>query len=69
MMQRMSDVSPIIQVLKDEMERRELSVQQLAKLAGLSYVNLYAVFAGESSPKLKTIEKLAKVLKIRVMAA
>lgn len=62
-------VSPIVQSIKDEMDRQDFSVQQLARKADVSFSNLYDIFNGEVSPTLETIEKLSKVLKLKVTAA
>lgn len=50
------------------MERRELSVVELADKAEISMSNLYGILRGDVSPTLDTTNKLAKVLKLTVTA-
>ncbi len=62
-------LSPVLKALKDEMEQRELSIQQLATLADVSFSNLYDIFRGDKNPTIETIEKVARALKMKVTAA
>lgn len=63
----MAKVSTVVQAIKNEMERRELTAFDVSKLAGVSHVNLYAILRGEViSPGLAVLEKVARVLKLRV---
>lgn len=64
----MEQLPSVIKTIKSEMERQELSVQALAEKAGVSFVNLYAIFNGETSPTIATTEKLMRALNMRLLA-
>ena len=65
----MDKLSPTVKALKAEMERREINALELSKLADVAYGNLYAIFRGEITPTIETIEKLARALKMKVTVA
>jgi transcriptional regulator with XRE-family HTH domain len=46
--------------------KRGLSLRQLAKLAGVSFVTLYRIEAGKLSPTVAMLEKLAEALNINI---
>ena len=52
----------IIKQLSDEMEHQELSQREVARRSHLHFNTLNKVLGGKVSPKLVTIEKIAKVL-------
>ena len=52
--------------LREWREKRDLSLRQLAKRAGVSFVTLYRIEAGRISPTVAMLEKLAEALEISV---
>ncbi len=50
--------------LKEWRERRGLSLRKLATLAGVHYVSLVRIEAGRLDPRLSTLLKLCKALRI-----
>ena len=47
--------------LKEEMERRGMSVHQLAEMSGISPVTLYKIVKGGRSPSFATVKKIAEI--------
>ena len=52
--------------LREWRTKRDLSLRQLAKRAGVSFVTLYRIEAGRISPTVAMLEKLAEALDISV---
>ena len=52
--------------LKIERIKQNLSQEKLAVMAGISIVAYGAIENGRSSPKIETLDKLAKALKIEL---
>src|SRR5208337_4715304 len=48
--------------LNEELERKNLTVRDLAELTGIPASTLYKVTAGERDPRLSTIKKIVSVL-------
>ena len=48
--------------LNEELERKNLSVKDLAELTGIPVSTLYKVTVGERDPRLSTIKKIVSVL-------
>ena len=48
--------------LNEELERKNLSVKDLAELTGIPASTLYKVTVGERDPRLSTIKKIVSVL-------
>jgi predicted transcriptional regulator len=48
--------------LNEELERKNLTVKDLAELTGIPVSTLYKVTAGERDPRLSTIKKIVSVL-------
>ena len=47
-------------------QSHNLSLRELGKLAGMSYVALARIEAGHNDPRLSTLQKLARALKVTV---
>jgi transcriptional regulator with XRE-family HTH domain len=47
-------------------ERRGLSLRKLAKVAGVHFVSLARLEAGAFDPRLSTLRKLAKALRVSI---
>ncbi len=62
-------LSPVVQALKDEMERQNLNAVELAGRCDVAQATIYEVMRGDVKPNLETVEKLAKALKMKVTAA
>jgi transcriptional regulator with XRE-family HTH domain len=62
----MSELSPVMKAIKREIERRDLSVQELAYSAGIAFSTLYRNLNGEREPTLTTVEALLAVLKLKL---
>ena len=52
--------------LKAFRERRGLSLRKLAKASGVHYVSLARLEAGQFDPRLSTLRKLAKALRVSI---
>jgi DNA-binding phage protein len=63
----MEQLSPIVKTIKAEMERQEVSVQQLAIHVGISASTLYRTFNGEFTPNLETVENLLAALGLKIV--
>ena len=48
--------------LNEELERKNLSVKELAELTGIPVSTLYKVTVGERDPRLSTVRKIVSVL-------
>lgn len=69
MMHGMSQtISPIVQAIKDEMKRKDLNAVGLAALSGLSVSNVYSILDGTGNPTLESLEKLAKAMRLKLIA-
>ena len=65
----MSTNNPVVQTIKREMERKDLNGVDLAALSGVSVSNVYAVLSGENSnPTWEVLDKLARAVKLKVVA-
>lgn len=53
-------------LLKQWRDRRGLSLRQLGERAGVSYVTVFNIEAGNLDPRLSTLERLARALGIGV---
>lgn len=62
----MDNISLLCKAIKAEMKRRDLSPQDLATLAGVSFSAIYRWFNGENAPNTDTITKLLDALKLRL---
>lgn len=63
----MEQLSPIVKTIKAEMERQEVSVQQLAIHVGISASTLYRAFNGEFKLNLEVIENLLAALGLKIV--
>jgi DNA-binding phage protein len=63
----MAKLSPTIQSIKDEMEKRDWNAMKLAEESGLNFQTVYRVFSGEFVPNLAIVEKMAWALGWRVL--
>lgn len=61
-------LSPVVKSIKSEMERQELNPVTLAGMAGVAFSHVYKVLDGEAQPSLEVVEKLAKALRLTVVA-
>lgn len=52
------------ELIRKEMEKREMSVQELAAEAGLSRPTIYDLLDSKREPELKTIQAVSRVLSI-----
>ena len=52
--------------LREWREKRGLSLRKLADLSGIHYVTLARIEAGLIDPRLSTLRKLAKALKVTI---
>jgi transcriptional regulator with XRE-family HTH domain len=52
--------------LREWRTKRGLSLRQLANLAGVSFVTLYRIEAGKTSPTVAMLETLAEPLDINI---
>ena len=50
--------------LREIREQKALSLRELERLSGVDYSSISKIETGDSSPKLETILKLAKALKV-----
>jgi DNA-binding Xre family transcriptional regulator len=48
------------------LKRKKLSKRKFAKLLGMSYNNVFRLFRDGQDPKLSTLTKWAKILKLKV---
>ena len=55
-----------IDALRRIRQERRLSIRGLAERAGVSYVTLARIETGVYDPRLSTLQKLAKALKVNV---
>lgn len=56
-----------MKILLDEiMYEKNLSVNQVSRLTGIPHTTLIDIKNGRSSPRMDTMEKIAKGLKIRI---
>lgn len=53
---------PIIEQLKSERKSQHISIRKLAEKADVSFINIYYIENGKTSPSLATAEKLANAL-------
>lgn len=53
-------------LLRQWRERRGWSLRQLGERSGVSYVNISNIESGKLDPRLSTLERLARALKISV---
>ncbi len=65
MLSFMLTVYPVLR-LKLWRERRGLSLRKLAVVAGVHYVSLARLEAGDFDPRLSTLRKLAKALRVSI---
>ena len=59
----------LLDTLRSAVERSKLSKQDIAAKAGISRRALYALLGGEADPRLSTLEALAHVLGLDLLAA
>lgn len=64
----MEKLSPVVRQIQKEMSRRNMKTFQLAERADVSIANLYDVFRGTVSPRLASLEKIARVLDLKITA-
>lgn len=62
----MKILDPVVERIKEEMERRELNPLDLSKLAHTSIANTYGIINGTVTPKIEMVDRLAKALKLKV---
>ena len=53
-------------LLEDIMTNKKLSIRQVSLLTGIPKSTVDDIVAGRKSPRMDTIEKLAKGLKVRI---
>lgn len=64
---RSSNYNHLMKVLLGEiMYNKNLSVNQVSRMTGIPHTTIVDIKNGRSSPRLDTLEKLAKGLKIRI---
>lgn len=64
---RSSNYNHLMKVLLGEiMYNKNLSVNQVSRMTGIPHTTIIDIKNGRSSPRLDTLEKLAKGLKIRI---
>ncbi len=61
-------LDPVVGAIKDEMERREWSIQRLADESGVHFTSIYRMFDDDkpAAPNLETLNLLLKALKMRI---
>lgn len=47
-------------------ERKELSIRDLAKAAGLHWMTVWKIETGRDEPTVATLKKLARALKVEI---
>ena len=55
-----------VALLRSEMERKEMSIAELARVAKCGRPYIHRVLAGEHAPSLAWVEKVCPILGIRV---
>ena len=63
----MTKLSPTVQAIKDEVERKEWSVVDFAAKSGLSFQTVYRIFSGESIPNLAAVEKMVQAVGFKIL--
>lgn len=59
-------VAKLVERLKARRKELGMSLNRLSELAGMSHVGILQIEAGERSPQLRTLFKLASALEIEV---
>jgi DNA-binding phage protein len=63
------DFNNLAQLLKPVMKKRGMSVENLAKKAGLSRMTIYAWFDDSNRPDTQSLARVCKVLKLPLTKA
>ena len=62
----MEKLLPVIKTIKDETERIGWSVEDLGAASDVPFQTIYRIFNGESSPNVKTLNKMMNALKMKL---
>lgn len=57
---------PIIQALREERQRRGLSLVKLGEMSGYNDVHLWSIEAGKISAKIQIVSDIAQVLGMKI---
>lgn len=56
----------MVDQLKKLMKQKQISAYRLAKLTGLHQITIWRLLHGKTTPQLQTLERIARVLGVKV---